>query len=119
MKLGQEAADQQVVDVLRSRVSPELAAQVLGELLQVLGVGSQRVCGGVALVFEMTQERGDGALHQGYSPAAIAAAPPRACSRKRSRLASARSEYARRFLALSRTRSGSSGSRPKVMFVGW
>src|SRR5262245_61307401 len=109
MQLRQEAAHEQVVDVLRARRAAELALEIGGELREVLAVGAHGVGRGVALALEVAEERGDLGLHAASASAAL----------KRSRLASARSASASRFFALSRTRSGSSGSRPKAMFVGW
>jgi hypothetical protein len=109
MELRQEAAQQQVVDLLRARRAAELPLEVGGELREVLAVGANRARRRVALALEVSNERGDLGLHAASASAAL----------KRSRLASARSASAWRFFALSRTRSPSSGKSPKAMFVGW
>jgi hypothetical protein len=59
----QEGTHQQVVDLVGNGLAPQLEPEVLDELLQILGVGAQRVWRGVAFPVEMPQERLDGGPH--------------------------------------------------------
>ncbi len=63
VQLREKAADREVVGVLGARLPPELAAEVVGELPEVLAVGPDRVGGGVPLALEVTEEGGGRGLH--------------------------------------------------------
>ena len=73
VQLGEEAADREVVGVLGARLPAELAAQVLGELREVLAVGPDRVRRGVPLELQVAEE-GRG---RGPHPASRPRRPPR------------------------------------------
>src|SRR6185503_7653283 len=98
--------------------------QIRGELGHVLPVRAHGVSRRVPLAVEMGEEPLDGRAHlQGRRPAQPAEAAGWTTSSsidawKLASRTSARSDSFRRRLFLSRTRSCSSGNRPKAMFVG-
>jgi hypothetical protein len=58
VKPGEERADEEVIDVPRSRLAAQLAAEVGDELLEVFSVRANRMGRRVALPLEMAAERG-------------------------------------------------------------
>jgi hypothetical protein len=58
VKPGQERADEEVIDVARSRLAAQLAAEVGDELLEVVPVRPNGMGRRVALPLEMAAERG-------------------------------------------------------------
>jgi hypothetical protein len=68
VKPGQERADEEVIDVARSRLAAQLAAEVGDELLEVVPVRPNGMGRRVALPLEMAAERGQRFLNLALPP---------------------------------------------------